>query len=351
MHFYYDVSGKIYKTRIEAAASNEKCWFYVDDHEYDKVPWQIEPTSSLQDLYRERANWLRKEYDHLILAYSGGSDSTNALESFYYNNILLDEILMVGAFGKDSYWGSNENSNGDYYHNCYPTLQKLNLKNTKLTVVDYTKYLDDPRQFSLIQKYGSEWYKYVGSYYSVNNFFWNDLKKFVGYNNDKKTAVIFGFDKPVVRYNYDTQQYVTLFNDMPFTSYGNFQKENNFERVGFYISPQSTELMRKQLHIVKRFMRDYIVEGNKMSMTDFFRNESKILNRLMYDLKNPLQFQSRKSPTNILSVRDNFLVNYKNTEIYKVFAEAMKKNTEARAYKTNDGSPFISSFTTKEYVI
>ena len=64
--------------------------FYYYDDVFSLVNWNLEPKESLEDLYRKRAEQIRKDYEYVILAYSGGHDSSQVLETFYYNNIHID---------------------------------------------------------------------------------------------------------------------------------------------------------------------------------------------------------------------------------------------------------------------
>ena len=93
MIFYYDHYGNIFHNRYDAIIAPNPCYLYYYDKEFSQANWNVEPSKSLQELYRERAEWIRNNYEYVILAYSGGADSTNVLESFYYNNIHIDEIL------------------------------------------------------------------------------------------------------------------------------------------------------------------------------------------------------------------------------------------------------------------
>ena len=113
--FYYDGDKKTYHNRYDLLMKS-KHWmrrFYYYDNEFMKVEWTKEPTEDLWSLYSKRAQQIRDEYEYVILCYSGGVDSTNILEAFYYNNIFIDEILIVGAFSQDSNSGTDENHNGD----------------------------------------------------------------------------------------------------------------------------------------------------------------------------------------------------------------------------------------------
>ena len=53
----------------------------------------IEPTESFEELCNQRAAQLRAKYDHLVLAFSGGTDSFTVYNSFVRNNIHIDHIV------------------------------------------------------------------------------------------------------------------------------------------------------------------------------------------------------------------------------------------------------------------
>ncbi|CAB4131438.1 hypothetical protein UFOVP132_86 [uncultured Caudovirales phage] len=323
MSHYYDADGIIYPTQLDAIASNKECRFYFHDDEFSMVDWSVEPTETLDILYKERAQYIRDTNEYLILCYSGGADSTSALESFYYNGIHIDEIVMVGAFSQDSHKGSDDNHNGDIYLNSFPTLSGFNLPNTKITLLDYTKWFNDPNNFSLIKMYGNEWTKHIGSYKSVHNLFWYDLKKFVG--NNKQTAYIMGSDKTSIA-DFATgfdHQIGVFFNDLPFTDYGNNYEDENFRRVNFHTDPHytSTRLMRKQAHIMYTI---YLMYREKYGVyNSFWRDKDKIYKRVVYNLKNPLAFESKKSVLSSVSARDMFMFDNKNSEMYSMFSEGL----------------------------
>ena len=168
MYFYYDSEMNIYETLADAVSSKKECWFYFHDDVFSKVNWKVEPLLSLDELYRIRAQYIRDKYPYLVLCYSGGTDSTAMLETFYYNNIHIDEILIVGALSQDSHEGTNENHNGDLYHNAFPLLNKLSLPNTKITVADYSKWFRDSmiEDFTVVRRFGDDWAKHIGAFQS-----------------------------------------------------------------------------------------------------------------------------------------------------------------------------------------
>ena len=69
--------------------TKEEVFFYYNDEIYDKIDWSIEPPGTLDFYYKEQAQRIRDSYDYVILCFSGGADSTNILNTFYYNNIKI----------------------------------------------------------------------------------------------------------------------------------------------------------------------------------------------------------------------------------------------------------------------
>lgn len=326
--FYYDENRNIYYNRNDMLLVPKKGKyrrFYYYDNEFGRVEWTKEPLDDLWTLYSRRAQQIRDEFDYVILCYSGGLDSTNALEAFYYNNIHIDEILVVGAFSQDSFYGSDENHNGDIYHNVYPTLKKLDLPNTKITVKDYSTYFNDPNNFPLIKKYGADFALHLGPYTSVHNLFWADLKHFIGQDNNKKTCYIMGSDKPRLCVDSGLGLFYTEFNDSAVADYGSVFVDENFQRVNFYSDPKAEYIIRKQLHMVMRFYIKNVLIDKTMTHDEYNKNYIEIINNIVYNLKNPLVFQSKKSTISCLSVRDLFMLNNKDSDIFRVYKESTMK--------------------------
>ena len=83
--------------------------------------------------------------------------------------------------------------------------------------------------------------------------------------------------------------------------------------------------MKKQLHIIMNFFIKIVFVEKTLTVKQFYDNYSNIIHRLVYDLKNPILFTSPKSPNNILSLRDTYLIGQKNTSIYKIYVDGIKK--------------------------
>ena len=58
----------------------------------NKIDWTSDPFETLDELYANRAEKLRSEYDYLILMYSGGSDSHQILKTCLKHGIFLNEV-------------------------------------------------------------------------------------------------------------------------------------------------------------------------------------------------------------------------------------------------------------------
>jgi hypothetical protein len=315
--FYYDNENNVYANQWDAIVSGNNCRFYYHDEVFKTVDWTVEPTESLGELYKLRAQEIRDTYDYVIVCYSGGADSTNVLESFYYNNIHIDEIVMVGAFSQDKFVNDDSNHNGELYLNAFPTINQMNLPNTKVTKVDYTTWFADPNNFSLIKEYGNEWVKHTGAWRSVHHLFWRDFRKFVGQSISKKTCYVMGSDK--LNFTYSPKASFVVC-DITVADYGNTYENENFKRVNFYIFPEKSamDIMRKQGHIIREW-NSVNIDKIHIQASDW---ETKY-KQIIYELRNPLSYVSPKSKNSSISERDKFMINTKNTKMYDFFFDGL----------------------------
>jgi hypothetical protein len=304
IEFYDKVRALEYKRN-----SGKQIFLNYHDSLYSSLDWKTEPVESLEQLYREQAQRIRDTYDKVILCYSGGYDSTNILETFHYNNIALDKIVIVGAFSKDRFSGVDDNHNGELYLNAFPYIEELGLSSIT-QVFDYVELMSDIENFSIIKKYGTDWVYHVGAYYSVNNWFWHDA-----YNHivppewrDKNIALLMGVDKPVVRYK--DGKPIFRFSDTALNSYG------GLKRINFYWDPTFPKILLKQLKCVLRSSRDVPKSVSDADM---------IANKAVYNLKRPLVFKSPKSASAVVSFRDQFLYNAKNSDTFRMYRDGVKK--------------------------
>jgi hypothetical protein len=301
---YYTKDGKTFSNRVEAITYANKTeqipYINYYDKIYSRIDWSIEPEGTLDFHYKMQARRIRDEYDYVILCYSGGFDSTNILETFHFNNIKLDKIVVTGPFKQDSYSGSDENHNGEIYENAFPYLTQLGL-DPIVQVIDYTDLYENVNQFS-VYDFGEQWVEEIGCRYSPHHFFWRDLDRYVvpPQYQDKKVAIIWGTDKP--RLNGNTFQFL----DNAITSYARFNQNprHNVTNINFYWDPNYPLILLKQLHTLKKYQR-------------FLTNEE--IARIIYRLKQPLNFKSGKSPSLLIAKRDTFLLNKTDSSIYDFY--------------------------------
>jgi len=337
-YYYYTTDGKIFDNKIEGLKycrnKETKLKFYYYDDVYSKLDWKIEPPQSLDYYYLEQARRIRDNYDKVILAYSGGYDSTNILETFHFNGLKFDKIITVGALKQDSHSGVDENHNGELYHNVFPYLKELGLESIS-EVHDYTEYFNDPKNFSVYQ-YGDDWIFNLGSWQSPHNWFWRDIEKYIIPKEwaDKKVALIFGRDKPSLFYGQDGKQTVLFnknmklngfyFRDSPVDSYGNTSGTDNCDRINFYWDPTYPEILLKQLHILKRVYDIY--HNCNYDIGQGVQTINAVgTNTLVYNLRKPIIFKSPKSKVSFLSLRDQYMNDKQNSDIWSFYIQGVDK--------------------------
>lgn len=328
MQFYYASDGTRFISKIEAIAYSKLCnkqiSLYYHDEVYTKIDWKLEPTQSLDFYYKEQAQRIRDNFDYVILCYSGGYDSTNILETFYFNNIKLDKIVIVGAFDQDSKYGVDENHNGELYHNAFPYLKELNLDDIT-QVCDFTKTFTNLNSLS-ITKCGPYWIDHVGTWFSPHNWFWRDIENYVVPDNmkNKSVALVFGKDKPSLFPNSNNDLTEFMFGDPGVTSYGNYGGSENVKRINFYWDPTYPEILLKQLHVLKKtYQINKFFEIDRTNGTQKYKNYS--VNDIVYNLRRPLVFKSPKSSSNVLSLRDFYLKDKTNSDVYDFYIQGIRK--------------------------
>jgi hypothetical protein len=379
---YYSCNNLFFNSKIEAciygtAHKTPVQWHFNDDI-FDNYPWHIEPSESLDELYNKRAREIREKYDYVMLAFSGGGDSNNILESFLRQGLLIDEIVtnVMGEQNSvtvlDPKIIENWNEAAEFKFQTLPRLEhvkKVSPK-TKITILDLSSYV---LKFFNEQK-DESWLNFTKERLKVSglmrhNFIhFNEVRK--QFDKGKNIVMVLGIEKPRTRINRNNEltmffgdQAVNIATTQEFMlDYSNAYVEN------FYWHPSCATMIAKQVHVIKKFLENTPVmvpcwtpsiSGDFQKM---FRSvHERVLRPILYSSTwHSSYWQANKSTLDWYSEIDNwFLKGFKDTKefgiwqaglqyVYNNATDYLKPTTGNQNYdaKNKGLRPFI-----KEYII
>lgn len=262
---YWELDGKYFFNKVECfryASKNRKydITYHFFDSAYKNLDWNNEPSESLTELYRQRAQQLRDKYDYLILSFSGGSDSTNILNAFIDNNIKLDEVYCEYAISKMQFdekeFTYDRNSKKlisfEWFTAAKPVLDRLAQTNPNIKIT-----VDDASEQSIRIIEDSSLYKFFRGGASVNP---NTAKYYNLYEicmrREKygRVGCITGLDKPRISYNPKNNLFFSSYNDFnnifsefPHDTFQGYQASLEY----FYYSYDFPKLNQKQCFSIK----------------------------------------------------------------------------------------------------
>jgi hypothetical protein len=311
-HFIYN--GKEFSTKEEMyyvtlqnkdAYPNFRLWFH--DDVFSKIDWTIEPTISLSELYKMRAQQIRDSYDYIILMFSGGADSTQVLKTFIDNKIFLDEVCTnyPVEFSNKIQFPTNISRIHplgllyEYYVAAEPRLKELAIKNpkTKITLMDSsetikTKYSNDKYIVDNTEAF------LTSNYYQTLRVLDQEagLHKRQDKLPGKKIGVIYGADKPNLEIVDDNLRFV--FDELGRSSPGCVPISKGFEEELFYWSRDLPLIPIKQGHIIKRALQLNHKLYNLAVQNYFLIKESNLIKTMIYPSFEKHIYQKRKSAEN-----------------------------------------------------
>lgn len=262
---HYSVGDRLYiwKHTALADASQTKQpikWHFHDDV-WKKMNWRQSSGMSLQSLYRLRAEQLRQKYQYLILAWSGGGDSTNILDAFVQNDIHLDEVVIawavnasIGRYQPTSGDTSPENFPSEWDFAVKPRIEWLqaNRPEIRLTIRDWSDRIAlDCDEDSLLKITNSQAYTGVLRSREIDEVVRERSAK------NPNVGVILGVNPALITIMND--QYVaTHFKDLFGESRSDIMADGTPRQVEyFYWSPDLPEIVLEQAHEVRRFLGSY----------------------------------------------------------------------------------------------
>ncbi len=249
----------------------------------DKFNWSIEPTQTLSELYKIRAQQIREQFDYVILMISGGADSTNVLYSFFDNNIHVDEIIAGAPLSGLKNWNINladksaNNIITETFVAQLPLLKNIasTHPNIKITVHDYFEDILKIKTDEWIYESSSHWLHFSGTTrHSLEKF--NHIRTLA--ESGKRIGVVYGIDKPFICREQTGNLYTVIMDSAVNVVTPHFkEKYPNVESVLYYYSPDLPELMIKQAHDVCNWI---------------YKPENSVAKSFLWDLAKSFQFNS-----------------------------------------------------------
>lgn len=253
---YWRVGQELFDNKILAILAAQKLnlgpeditWHYNDDA-WDKFDWSQEPPGELADYYLQRAKDLRSRYKTLILRFSGGADSTNILKTCVDNDIKIDVIAVNEYYHAWNVPRTEHLGSLEKVHLVDPYLELLEKQGYEFQkmYLDTTMFFDIVTDPDWIFKVNSPRFKIV-DIQAPRTALHPNLAQY----NNPDTCIISGIDKPGIWCMHDKIWYFSIpdiYSCMCDPSISDMVQEP------FYWTADMPELLIKQSHAVKNYMR------------------------------------------------------------------------------------------------
>lgn len=319
---FYKVGNRSFLSKFDAllyaSGTGDRPLYHYYDEVWDKAlqTYKFKSNTNFLQLYKERARRIREKYDYLVLHFSGGVDSTTALQSFILNGFKLDEVYVrwpLKLINSSAYTpnindrrATNMLSEWDF--SLKPKLDwlKSNYPDIKIVIEDWTEelYKTDLNSFNenLFRKHNHN--------FGLVNFIYSEMvskSSLEAQAKRLKVGHIYGAEKPLITYNSDSDSFFMYFTDIATASVGYQHSFNRFDtsnRVDFYHSPDFPELTLARAtamaaHIRKNPSLTYLVDSKNASLSSEERSKrsdlfQKLCAKVIYPNWNTNTFQVDK---------------------------------------------------------
>jgi hypothetical protein len=366
---FYRVGDLKFYSKLEAIEMHAKTGIHphwdFNDAVFSSYDWTVEPKEDILELYRRRAQQLREKYDYIILAYSGGADSTTVLEAFVDNDIKLDEVVSYVNHDRDSFLSA------EIYRVAIPNYEELKTRHPgiKFRLLDLTKFEMD---FFNSNDNKFNWIYEMNAYINPNNAsrigFGMKVKEWADMiHAGKKVCILSAMDKPRVfqingKYTFKFIDFIDCA-----ATVSSMAGQQPWTDELFYWTPDMPEIMIKQGHIIKRYLEGDVnnlpfVSTVKSDLAYREVNGKKYwlsnhgMHRLIYPSWNIDTFSVGKAPSVIFSKRDEWFFNLQQEhEVRKNWALGIDKLWKTLPdYWKNDLTSIsagIKACWSKEYIL
>lgn len=307
---FYRVGTQEYQHKIPALLKGTETnthpeWVFHREF-FDQVKWKQEPTESLWELYRQRAQQLRDTYDYLILGYSGGSDSRNILDVFLQNNIKLDEIVSRYSYkgmgnnyeATTTEWHYSNNVTAEWEFRAKIDFQWISQQypDIKLTLYDWWEH----RDLSLSEDFWDNRNVMLNPFIEQRR----SLQHIDSVHTKSRVGYIMGVDKPRIVIK-DGKYYIYFLDVVGYSMTPDQAQVGNAETEWFYWAPEAEPILRKQAHMLKRYFQARPELHSLISWPptpgipiDYYQS---VVREQVYPTWNPNWFQLRKSTDTTVS--------------------------------------------------
>lgn len=269
---YYKVNNKFFNEKIEAVLEantnlSEIEWNFHQEI-YDKVNWSAEPSLSLDDFYRMRAQQIREQYEYVIILCSGGGDSTNVAYSFLRNGIKVDEIVAsapltgLDRFKTQSKDNSADNTMSETHLAQLPLMKDLaqEFPQVKITINDYFKNMVNFKTDEWLFRSGEWIHPSSGARYNLENL--THIRNMA--EAGKKIGIVYGIDKPMLIFDREENVRLAMADRTINVQRPAFEKNYpNVQNVLFYFSPELPLMQVKQAHTLAKWL---FMPGNEKAL-------------------------------------------------------------------------------------
>jgi len=256
----YRVGDLKFHSKFEAIEMHAKTGIHphwdFNEAVFSSYDWTKEPTTSILDLYKERAQQLRDQYDYVILNYSSGADSQTVLDAFINNDIELDEVVSFVNYRATA---DNDNvQNKEIVEVAIPTIKRLAETRPwlKHRIIDFTDLILD--YFNTASS-KFDWIYQVNMVLTpivvAKQSFGLKVKEWADMiHAGKKICIIYGADKP--RIHHVDGRFCLRFQDtigfVPDVT--SMAGQQPYTDELFFWTPDKPEIVIKQAHLVKRYL-------------------------------------------------------------------------------------------------
>lgn len=263
---YYEVGQQRLYSKIDACLLATRLnthveWRFSDDV-WNSQDWTQEPEIDIMELYRQRARQIREAYDYVIINYSGGCDSQTVVDAFLSAGCFIDEIVTIwNRSHTPKVDGSGHvtdpaNVESEFELTTRPGLDRILLASprTKITYTDVSGHT--------VQSYqtldGAEWLKttteHLNPQFVTRYAATRDRDQLVRLDRGRRTAIIFGADKPKVCIK-DSKYHVYFIDILANNCKAQSDRPeyDNIDTVFFYWTPDLPQLIIKQAHLIRRW--------------------------------------------------------------------------------------------------